>query len=225
MLTAVPAQSQPVSSASHREEAFRRAVEDALTSLSGQEAVDQIVRLYVGDTRALTSRSEGSAREASVAARDSRRHWEMLLQVQTAASQGIWERAKLSAEVATFRSMFDTVRQMADRADGQSIDPADLSAALSIEPMPSVHPAVTVAFLPSNQFRGGQFLSTPEGDVTFVFTFVGWALIDHGPGALGCVEPMFLVEDRALSRSTIEHERRVRLERFLPSLEPLRASA
>lgn len=223
MLSAVPAQASPIS-VSHREAAFRRSVQDAVTSLDGPDAVDQIVRLYVADTSALTSRAEGAAREASEAARDLRRHWEMLLQVQTAASHGIWERAKLSAELATFRTMYESIRQLADRADGQPVDAVALAAALAIEPMQSVHPAVMVAFVASDQFRGGQFLSHPEPDVTFVFTFIGWALVDHGPGALGCVEPVFLVEDRALSRSTIEHERHCRLERFLPNLESLRVA-
>lgn len=223
MLSSVPAQTLPAP-ASHREGAFRRAVTDALASLTGPDALEQITRLYQADTSALSARAEGAAREASETAQASRRHFDMLLQVQTAASQGIWERAKLSAELATYRTMFETVRHIADRSDGEAVEAATLQAALSIEPMDSVHPAVTVAFVASSQFRGGQFISQPEADVTFVFTFIGWALVDHGPGALGIVEPMFIVQDRVLPRSVIEHEHRCKLEHFLPNLQPLQAA-
>lgn len=222
MLSAVPVQTSPPRSA--REEAFRRHVEGALASLAGPDAVSTIMQAYSADLHALSARADGSLREASDAAQKLRMHHQMLLQVQTAASQGIWERAKISAELATYKGIVDHVRHMADRADGTGIAPENISAALSVEPIESVHPSVTVAFVASDQFRGGQFVSTPEGDVTFVFTFIGWALVDHGPGALGCVEPMFLVEDRALPRSVIEHERFCRLEHYLPNLEPMRAA-
>jgi hypothetical protein len=209
--------------AAHRENAFHRAITDALSRLSGADAVTEIMRLYAADTQALMARADGAAHEASEAARASRRHYDMLLQVQNAASQGIWDRAKLSAELSAYKGLYDRLKHMADVSDGAPIPSEDLAAALTPEPVASVHPAVTVAFVASGQFRGGQFLS-PEGDVTFVFTFIGWALVDHGPGALGCVEPMFLVGDRALPRSVIEHERRCKLETFLPNLESIRAA-
>lgn len=218
MLHAVPAQASPLHQSPPREEAFRRTVEDAL-QLDGPEALALIMRQYAGDTRALAARIDGLAVEASDAAEEKRRYFTMLQQVQLAASTKIWETAKISADLATYREMFQTVRSLADKVNGEPLPWESVAAALSIEPMEPAYQAAALAFLPSDQFRGGQFLSHPQQDVTFVFTFIGWALIDHGPGALGIVEPMFLVEDRAMARSSIESERHVKLESFLPNLE------
>lgn len=219
MLHAVPAQpAHSTPAPAHREEAFRRATENAL-GLPGPQALDQIMRLYSADTRALIARAEGLAAEASSAAAEHRRHFSMLTQVQMAASHKLWETAKMASELATYREIVDTVRRLADRANGEPLLWADVAAALSVEPMEPAYTPVTLAFVPSDQFRGGQFVAEPAGDVTFVFTFIGWALIDHGPGAYGIVEPMFLVEDRAMPRSVIEHERHVKMESFLPHLE------
>jgi hypothetical protein len=213
MLSAVPAQSAPP--VPGREEAFRHVVEDAL-QLAGPEACARIMQQYSADVRALTKRAEDLGQEASEVAQQKRQFFTMLQQVQTAASTKIWESAKMTAEVATFREMFAQMRTLADKAQGEDIPWEAVAAVLSTEPMDPSYAPATLAFLPSEQFRGGQFVSHPVRDVTFVFTFIGWALIDHGPGAYGIVEPMFLVEDRALPRSVIEFERHVKLESYLP---------
>jgi hypothetical protein len=193
-------------------------MEDALT-LSGPEAAARIMQLYCGDVRALQARVDGLAQEASEVASEKRRYFTMLQQVQTAASAKIWESARMTAETATYREMFGQLRSLTDRASGEPLPWESVAAVLAIEPMDPSYVPSTLAFLPSDQFRGGQFVSHPVRDVTFVFTFIGWALIDHGPGAYGIVEPMFLVEDRALPKSVIEHERNVKLESYLPHLE------
>lgn len=215
MLHAVP--SQPAAPTAPRAEAFRRAVEDAL-QLPGPEALAQIMKLHSGEVDALISRVEGLSREAADSAEEQRRHFAMLTQVQAAAAHKIWEVARMAAEVATYREMFGRVRSLADRANGEPLVWEDVHTALSMEPMEPAYVPAALAFIASGQFRGGQFVSE-LGDVTFVFTFVGWALIDHGPGAYGIVEPMFLVSDRAMAKSTIEHERHVRFERYLPHME------
>jgi hypothetical protein len=217
MLHAVPSQPVYTPPTAPREEAFRRAVEDALQG-PGDEALSRIMQLYGADIHALTARIEGLTREASEMAEEKRRYFSMLTQVQMAASHKLWEGAKMGAELSTYREMVDSVRRLTDRAAGEPLSWEDVSAALSIEPMEPAYTPVSLAFLPSSQFRGGQFVAV-AGDVTFVFTFIGWSLIDHGPGAYGIVEPMFLVEDRALPRSVIENERHVRMESFLPHLE------
>lgn len=222
MLHAVPAQSTPPSAPhpdhrDYREDAFKRAAEDAL-QLPGPDALAQIVRLYCADTRALSAKIDGLSAEASETAAERRRHFTMLTQVQMAASHKLWETAKVCAELATYREMAEQLRRLSNRADGEPILWEDVAAVLSVEPLEPAYVPVTLAFVPSDQFRGGQFVAA-TGDVTFVFTFIGWALIDHGPGAYGIVEPMFLVQDRAMPRSAIEHERHVQMEAFLPHLE------
>ena len=215
MLSAVPA--QPAAPEQPREEAFRHVVEDAL-QLDGPEALARIMQQYSGDTRALKAQVDGLAQEASEAAQNNRQYFTMLTQVENAASHKIRETARLAAETASLRSVFGELRRLADKAGGEPIPWEAVTAALALEPMEPSYVPATLAFLPSEQFRGGQF-AAPAGDVTLVFTFIGWALIDHGPGAYGKVEPMFLVEDRALPRSVIEYERHVRFESYLPHLE------
>lgn len=217
MLSAVPSQVPAVPAQAPREAQFQRIVEDAL-QLPGPEALNMICRQYLGDTRALQARCDGLAAEASEVGEDRRRHWTMLTQVQQAASQKILEGAKVYADLATYREMFGTVRRLADRAAGEPLPWQDVAAALAIEPLEPLFLPVVLAFVPSDQYRGGQFLAE-HGDVTFVFTFIGWALVDHGPGATGIVEPMFIVDDRALPKSVIEFERHVRMESYLPHLE------
>lgn len=216
MLSAVPTQS-PAPRTMPREEAFRHVVEDAL-QLAGPEALARIMQQYTADTRALTAQAEGLAREASDAAQQKRRYFTMLTQVEVAASHKVREMAHASAELATYREIVGTVRSLVDRANGEPLLWESVAAALSIEPLEPNYVPTTLTFTPSDQFRGGQFTAA-AGDVTLVFTFVGWALIDHGPGALGIIEPMFLVEDRVYPRSVIEYERQVKFEAFLPQLE------
>ncbi|MGW7281655.1 hypothetical protein ACWGIV_25830 [Streptomyces sp. NPDC054844] len=217
MLHAVPAQVAPSAPAQTREAAFIRIVEDAL-QLDGPDARSLIVRQYNGDTRALQARADGLTVEASELAEEKRRHWTMLMQLQMTASHKLWETAKMSAELSTYREMFGQVRRLADRANGEPIPWEDVAAALAIEPPEPAFLPTVLTFVPSDQYRGGQFIAEAQ-DVTFVFTFIGWALVDHGPRAYGMVEPMFLVEDRAMPKSVIEHERHVRLESYLPHLE------
>ena len=214
MLHAVPAQGSGPESP--RQSAFSRAVADALT-LDGTEAHAQIVRLHQGEVDALQARVEGLSQEASAVADEHRRHFTMLTQLQATAAHKLWEVASMSAELATYREMFSRVRSLADRAD-DTMDATEVRAALAMEPLEPAYTPTALAFIASGQFRGGQFVAH-TGDVTFVFTFVGWSLIDHGPGAYGVVEPMFLVDDRVMAKSTIEHERHVRFERYLPHLE------
>lgn len=213
MLHAVPAQGPAPES---QQSAFSRAVADALT-LDGPEAHAQIVRLHNGEVAALKARVDGLTQEASAVADEHRRHFTMLTQLQATAAHKLWEVASMSAELATYREMFGRLRSLADRA-GDTLDTTDVRAVLATEPLDPVYSPTALAFVPGDQFRGGQFVAL-AGDVTFVFTFVGWALIDHGPGAYGVVEPMFLVDDRAMAKSTIEHERHVKFERYLPHLE------
>jgi hypothetical protein len=220
MLTAVPAQLAPQD---HREAAFERAAKDALADLGGTEAVAHILRLYRADTAALHAHICGVEREASEAARSERRHWDMLMQIQAGVSQGIFERAGMGAEVATLREMFGAIREIVYRAGGGTLDSSAVAAVLALEPLEPVHQPVVTAFSPSEQYRGGQFRST-DGTVTRVFTFIGWALVDHGLGALGSLEPMFLVSDRAMPKSAIEAELPVTMERLLDQFPPPRAA-
>lgn len=216
MLSAVP--SQPMyTPVVPREEAFRRAAEEAL-QLSGPEALAQIMKLYTADTRGLLARAEGHELEASALAEDKRRYFTMLEHVQAAASNKLRETSAMAAELATYREIFGQIRSLADKAAGEPLEWESVAAALSAEPMAPVFQTTTLAFQPSEQFRGGQFISHPTPDVTFVFTFIGWALVDHGPGAYGIIEPMFLVQDRAMPRSVIEYERHVKFEAYLPHI-------
>lgn len=214
MLHAVPAQRDPVA----RADAFRKSVEDAM-GLDGPEALARIMQLYSADMYALNARVEGLSAEASEAAAEKRSYFTMLQQVQTAASQKLWEAAQMAAELSTYRDMFSSVRRLADRSGGDPIPWEGIAASLAIEPAEPCRPSAVLAFIASDQFRGGQFVAEPGGDVTIVLTFIGWALVDHGPGAYGIIEPMFLVDNRALAKSAIEYERHVRLECFLPHLE------
>lgn len=220
MLSAVPTQS-PAPRTLPREEAFRHVVEDAL-QLPGPEALARIMQQYAGDTRALEAHANGLAQEASESAQQKRRYFAMLTQVETGVSHHVREVARLCAEVATYREMFAQVRSLADRCNGEPLPWDQVAAALTIEPLDPAYTPTTIAFMPAEQFRGGQF-DALAGDVTLVFTFIGWALVNHGPGAYGIVEPMFLVEDRALTRSVIEYERQVKFKGYLPHLERMSA--
>lgn len=200
-----------------REDAFRHAVEDALT-MTGPEALARIMQLYAADTRALQHHIEGLQAEASDHATEKRRYYTMLTQVQMAASHKLWEAAKMGAELGTYREIVDNIRRQADKANGEPLAWESVAAALAVEPLEPVFSPVTLSFIPSEQFRGAQFTSE-LGDVTFVFTFIGWALVDHGPGAWGSVEPMFLVGDKAMPKSSVEVERHVKFETYLPAME------
>lgn len=217
-LQAVPAQGdgQAPMRRGQRQAAFRSHTERSIAELSGDDALSAIMQAYTADMAAHEAHIEGLNRETTQSLAQCRMYWDMLQQVQTAASHGLHERATLSAELSTYRGLVELVRQHIERADGVPIMPETLAAALSAEPItPPVRQPVTTAFVASERFRGGQFVSQPVPDVTFVFTFIGWALVDHGPGAHGSLEPMFLVNDRAMPRSAIEGERHVRLECYL----------
>ena len=220
MLHSVPAQSSAPHPGAHpRAAAFQRAVEAALPE-PGPDALAAIMRQYLADTQAMESRIAGLTAEASAMASERRRQHVMMQQVQMAAATKVWEGARMGAELATYREMIGELLVLADKAaEGGTIERQALVDVLNMEPMEAVHTPLALAFLPDDKFRGGQFTSEPSRDVTFVFTFIGWALIDHGPGAYGIVEPMFLVDDKAMAKSSIEHERHVRLEQLLPAFQ------
>lgn len=219
LLTAVPAQLTPPDA---RTAAFARAVRDAITELTPDEAVALITKLHAADTDALHAHIAGAERAASEAAGNERRHWDMLMQVQHGVSQTTFQQAAQTAEIATLREIFAGIGKAVHNSRNGVLEAGKVAALLALEPLEPVHVPSVAAFVPSEQYRGGQFRSE-DGDDTFVFTFIGWALVDHGPGALGSLEPMFLVSDRAMPRSAVEGERDVTLEGLLPNTDPVRS--
>jgi hypothetical protein len=219
MLAAVPAQLTPLDA---RTAAFARAVRDAITELTVDEATALITRLHTADTAALHAHIAGAERSASEAAGNERRHWDMLMQVQHGVSQKTFQQAAQNAEIGTLREVFAGIGQLVHAARNGTVETGRVAALLALQPLEPVHTATVAAFVPSEQYRGGQFRSTDDA-VTYVFTFIGWALVDHGPGALGALEPMFLVSDRAMPRSAVEAERHVKMEALLPNTDPVRS--
>lgn len=209
--------------AQQREATFRTRVSDAVSHLSGEAAVEEIVRLYVADTGSLEARLADANVEASTASQESRQRYEMMQHAHSAASQGLLTLATQAAEISACRGALGHLRHMVERADGGSVPVENLLATLSVEPPAPVYVPTITAFTPSARFRSGTFASA-SGDVLFNFVFVGYALVDHGPGAAGILEPVFLLGSRALPLSMIEHERRVKLKQMLPAVgQPLAA--
>lgn len=211
-LSAVPNQAGPPPHP--REVAFRHLVEESLERLKGSEAVDQITRQYRGDVDALRAQVDTGAAEATQFASQSRMHYDMLTQVQIAASHGLWERAALSSELSGLKNVIGEIISILDRTNGDQADTVLLRKALSKAPEETVHRSTVLAVYPDRIFRGAVFKSL-AGDVTMTYPFCGWALVDHGPGAIGSIEPMFIVQDRALPRSSVETEFRLKFETYL----------
>lgn len=227
MLSAVPTQKPsevpPLPARPGRVDAFVHRVQDAIENLSGTEAVDQITRLYEADVNALTAQANTCAHESTTAAASMRMQFDMLQQVHTVASQRLAQLAEATAEVAQYRDIVAAVRSLTERADGKPIDPTVIASKLATTPVGPIHIPTTTAFVSSGLFRGGRFVGT-DG-VWMAFTFIGWALIDYGPGAQGQVEPVFLVNNRAMSKSLIEEQHRVTFDRYLPvRLDTVRAA-
>lgn len=223
-LSAVPTHSPTPRPQPHpRETAFRRHVTECLEQCAGPDAVEQITRLYLADMRALLAQLDATAAEATASATSTRMYWEMLQQVQTAASHGLWERASLAAETSAYKDILATLLGALDRADSDTISTAALRAILSMEPAEAVRLPSALAFFPARDYRAGVFKSH-EGDVTLVWTFTGWALVDHGPGALGIIEPTFIVKDKVLTKSSVEADYRVKFEAYLTNAAAPRAA-
>lgn len=208
--------------ATHMRDQFRRRATEAVSNLSGPEAVEEIVRLYTADTDALQAQLADTQTEATTAAQDARSRYDMLQQCHAAASRGLLTQAQQAAELSACRGVLDHLEHMVQRAQGGSVPVANLLGALSVKPAAPVYTATVTGFAASERYRSGLFVSH-GGDVRFTFPFLGYALVDHGPGAAGVIETVFLVDQRALSQSMIENERPVKLRRMLPSAE-LRAA-
>lgn len=201
---------------------FAAQVEAILTTHSAADALGEIVQLHESYVQHLDNRLYVAESEASAAAAESRTRHTMLTQVHEAAAQSMWDTARAAAEASACREVIEHVRMIAQRAmDGSSphatVGAGKIMEAVSHEPVKPVHQAHITAFVPSSRFRAGQF-STVPGDVTLVFTFIGHALVDHGPGTHGTLESVFLVDDQAMIQSRIEAERDVNLDCLLPSL-------
>jgi len=202
--------------------AFQDAVEHILNTNSAADALSEIVRLHQDATRGLESRLYVAESEATAAAAESRTRHTMLMQLHETAAHLLWGQARATAETGAAREVIEHVRMIAQRALSGSSLHATVGAgkildALSHEPATPVHQPHITAFTPSDRFRAGQF-STAAGDITLVFTFIGYALVDHGPGTHGTLESVFLVDDQAMVQSRIEAERDVNLDGLLPSL-------
>ena len=212
--TQVASKSTPHTVPSPKETAFRRLLVDSLEKLSGAEAVDQIMQLFRAEMVSASSRISTALEEATQSAASSRMHYDMLQQVQMSASHGVWERAAMASELATYKSIIDALIRVSDRCDGDTVDVTLLRQTLAMEPLKPVTMPTVLGFYPDRAYRAGQF-TAPEGDVTLIWPFTGWSLVDHGPGAPGIIEPVFIVKDRALPKSSIEIERHVKFERYL----------
>ncbi|WP_371591254.1 hypothetical protein [Streptomyces sp. NBC_00470] len=191
----------------------------SLENLDGPAATAEIVKLYRADTNALQAHVGTAVAEASQAAATSRMYYDMLQNVQVTASHGIWERASMAAELSTYKNMYEQLRFIVDRVDSGAVDVTTVRAVLATEPSAPVRMPVVTAVYPARDWRAGMF-KAPEGDVTFVFPFAGYALVDHGPGSLGSIEPMFIVRDRVLPKSMVQVEHHVLMEHLLPHVPP-----
>lgn len=197
---------------------FRRRAYEAISTLSGPEAVEEIMRLYTADTGALDAKLADLQVEATTAAQDARSRYDMLQHAHASASTGLLHQARQAAEISALRGMVEHIEHMVNRAENGTLPAANLLGALSVAPPAPVYVPTVTGFSASDRFRAGLFVTAGE-DVRFTFPFLGYALVDHGPGAAGIIETMFLVDNRTLSQSMIENERPVRLKRMLPSAE------
>lgn len=207
-----------------REEQFRRHAEHALANLSGPDAVEAVVQLYRADTGALNARLEALVMESTNCARDARQQHAMLEQAHGHAARVGWTNATMAAEIAGLRHIVEQTRALISVADDEKIAVMDLAAVLATEPLAPVHLPSIIAFLPSERWRSGTFV-THDRAVTLSYVFVGYGLVDYGPGRRGLIEPMFLVEDRVLPKSVVENERSVELEQLHLAMEQRLLSA
>lgn len=220
-LSAVPG-ARGVPRADHLTEQFRRRAAEVLQR-GGPEAVDQLVSAYLADVGALRATLEAAQVEASTAAADARSRYDMLQQAHASASQTLLHVAQQAAEVSACRGALERVRRATEAAVDGVVASVDVLAALTVEPGRPVYTPTMTAFTPDSRFRAGYF-EAEGGGVFFTFPFAGFGLVDHGPGAAGILETVFLVGPRLLPQSTVEAERLARLKRMLPAVTPLAAA-
>lgn len=203
---------------------FRERVEQALGSgMAGPELAKVITDYYAADTAALEARAYGAAREASESADAARTATQLAQQLHGTAAHKMWETARVCAQLSHYATIIERVRSLIERSDGHRVDVPLLMSAVTHEPPEPVYQPTVTAFTPDSQYRAGEFAS-PDGSETCTFPFVGWALVDHGPGAYGVTEPMFLVGDKVLPKSAVQADRNLRFTELLPRLDATRAA-
>lgn len=207
--------------AQHAEQ-FRRRVVKALEEQNGAAAAEDIVKLHMATVSSLETRRAQSEQEASTSAAEARTRYTMMQQAHASVSNALLHIATQSAEVSTLRSMLEHVRHMAERADNGMIPQENVLGSLTTLPVSPVHVPSVTAFTPSQDFRSGFFQSS-DGAVQITLPFLGYSLVDYGPGAAGIIEATFLSEIRGLPHSMIERETGMRLQRMLPSLHQVSA--
>lgn len=197
-------------------DAFRAHAQHAVESMSGPDAVEAIVQLYRSEAGAHDARVDAAGREASAAAGDARQQHAMLEQTHRVAAHGVWAHARISAELSGCRTALERLRRLAEQSDTGTVGVPEMLAELSMEPDAPVYQPTILAFHPDARFRAGVFASHDRSE-TLTLTFIGYALVDYGPGAQGCIESVFLVGDRALPRGVVQAEKALQFERLLPA--------
>lgn len=203
---------------SPRTQQFRNHAAQAISTQSGSDAVEAVTHLYVQDISALESRLAGAETEASGMAHEARRIHAMMEQMHQTAARGLWTGARQAAEVSGLRECVEHARRVCNMTEDGTTRAVDVLAALSAEPPQPVHPPTILAVVTDQRFRGGSFTSS-DRETMIIYPFIGYALVDYGPGAQSLMEPLFLVEDRALPKAVIEGELSMTLESLLPTYE------
>lgn len=210
-LTAVPAASSQLRQG---EEQFRRHVQKTLEAQSGTDATEDIVKMHMSMVGSLFARADASAAEATTMAADARSRYDMLQQAHNNASRQLAYVAEQAAEISALRGLVDHIRHMAERADNGMVPQANILGALVVTPPIPARPATVTAFVTDHHWRSGLFESP---DATVTLPFVGYSLVDYGPGAAGIIETTFLMNTRTLPHSAIQTETGMTLTKMLPA--------
>lgn len=197
---------------------FRRYVREVLADVDETEAIERITEAHSRHLGAAEARVRGLELENSTGAREARRQFEMLAQTQQMASAQIRNNAEMAATVIGQQRQLARLHHMAVSADDGKVNVVDLMAVLTEDVPPVMINPVVTAFCSDDRYRAGTFHSH-DGAVMMTYAFIGWSMVNREPGQGGTIEPSFLVGDRVLARSTIEAEKRMRMQMpLLPSL-------
>lgn len=194
---------------------FRGEVECAIGQHDAATAVQMITQAYASDLATMDAQLGAAVREAAEAARRTRECLDLRTFAHQRASHEIWTGVRMQVHLKAAQKMLDKARSLAARArqqDGGRVGAADLEALLHEETPAPEWPAVIVAQVADDRISCGVFASE-GGDTSRLF--VGWALIADGPATGTGLEPLFLMHDRVLPKTTVEAEYGLKLVRLV----------
>lgn len=192
---------------------FREAAMQALEKHQGADLVAFLAMLHDQEMAEAAEQSVSAHAQAVNAAAAAAVDQSMLTSVLSVVQPVLRTSAEASVRSQHFQSIVETVRALANDAEGNSrtIEPAELRSVLDVAQAPAPFRSRTIGFTPSGHYRVGQFRHIRDGQ-EYLLPFSGYVMCEEAPDRPMTVHVAFLHDSMVRARPQLYAEHGLVLE-------------